>query len=208
MTARAAVPLARVEVARRPCGRSSRRGSIVPRVQKGGSGPGASALQARWRADGAGGTCGPLGAIGPRGFIRCGLLNGAASAQGVALELDPMRVVHEAIEDGVGQGRLADHVVPAADRDLAGDQGRGAAAAVLDDLEEIAALLGGHGLRPPVVEDQQVDTGPVEEPWFGRHRVDARGQVFVRPPGQRPVPSCPSCSPPCSLSIRTRRCLT
>ena len=28
------------------------------------------------------------------------------------------------------------------------------------------------------------------------------------PPGQRPVPSCPSCSPPRSPSIRTRRCLT
>ena len=27
------------------------------------------------------------------------------------------------------------------------------------------------------------------------------------PPGQRPVPSCPSCSPPCSPSLNTRRCL-
>jgi hypothetical protein len=67
-----------------------------------------------------------------------------------------MRVVHQAIEDGVGKGRLADDVVPAADRQLAGEEGRGTAVAILDDLEQVPALLGDHGFRPPVVEDQQL----------------------------------------------------
>src|SRR5712691_44413 len=44
-------------------------------------------------------------------------------AQAVALELQAMGVVDDPVEDGVGEGRLADQVVPAVDRDLAGDQG-------------------------------------------------------------------------------------
>ena len=47
----------------------------------------------------------------------------------------------EAIEDGVGEGRLADDLVPASDRELAGDQRRAAAVAVLDDLHQIAPLV-------------------------------------------------------------------
>lgn len=37
-------------------------------------------------------------------------------AQRVALELEAMGVVHDAIEDGVGDGRSADHFVPLSDR--------------------------------------------------------------------------------------------
>jgi hypothetical protein len=50
--------------------------------------------------------------------------------------------VDDAIEDRVGDGRIADQVVPAVDRDLAGDDGGAAAVALLDDLEEVATLLG------------------------------------------------------------------
>ena len=53
-----------------------------------------------------------------------------------------MGVVHEAVEDGVGQGRLADQLVPAVHRHLAGDQGRPAAIALLHDLQQVAALPG------------------------------------------------------------------
>jgi len=41
-------------------------------------------------------------------------------AQTVALELQAMGVVDDRVEDGVGEGRLADQVVPAVDRDLRG----------------------------------------------------------------------------------------
>jgi hypothetical protein len=37
------------------------------------------------------------------------------------------------IEDGVGEGGLADHVVPFVDGELAGDQRRAAAITLLDD---------------------------------------------------------------------------
>jgi hypothetical protein len=85
-------------------------------------------------------------------------------AQAVAAELQAMRVVDDAVEDGVGEGRFADQVVPAVDRDLAGDQRGTAAVAVFDDLQQVVALLGAERLEAPIpgsspgTEDQQLDT--------------------------------------------------
>ena len=42
-----------------------------------------------------------------------------------------------AIEDGIGQGRIADGFVPVLDGQLAGDDGRGAAVAVFEDFQEV-----------------------------------------------------------------------
>ncbi len=67
-----------------------------------------------------------------------------------------MGVVDDAVEDGIGQGRVADQVVPAIDGNLAGDQRRAAAVAVLDDLQEVVALLRTERFEPPVIEDQQL----------------------------------------------------
>src|SRR5271154_6227624 len=78
-------------------------------------------------------------------------------AQTVALELQAMGIVNDAIEDGVGECWLADQIVPTVDRDLAGDQGGAAAVAVLDDLEHVVALLGPERFEPPIIEDQQLD---------------------------------------------------
>ena len=76
-----------------------------------------------------------------------------------------MCVVDEAIEDGVGEGRVADDLVPMFDRKLAGHHGRSAAVPILDDLQEVAALLGGHGSESPIVEDQKLDARQAfEEP--------------------------------------------
>ena len=61
-----------------------------------------------------------------------------------------MGVVDDAVEDGIGQGWIADQVVPAIDRNLAGDQRRAAAVAVLDNLEEIPALLRTERFEAPV----------------------------------------------------------
>ena len=43
--------------------------------------------------------------------------------------------------------------------ELAGDQRRAAAVAVLDDLHQVAPLAGGEPVRAPVVEDQQIGAG-------------------------------------------------
>ena len=53
-----------------------------------------------------------------------------------------MGVVDDPVEDGIGEGWLADQVAPAVDRDLTGDQGGAAAVMVLDDLKYVVALLG------------------------------------------------------------------
>jgi hypothetical protein len=61
-------------------------------------------------------------------------------------ELETIRVVDEAIEDRICEGGLADKVVPGFDRELAGDQCRGAAMPILDDLHEIASLTAGEAV--------------------------------------------------------------
>src|SRR5215472_7424780 len=78
-------------------------------------------------------------------------------AQAVAAELQAMSVMDDAVENGVGEGRFADQIVPAVDRDLAGDQRGAAAVAVLDDLQQVVTLLGTEWLKTPVVEDQELD---------------------------------------------------
>src|SRR3954471_16502089 len=80
-----------------------------------------------------------------------------ALAQALAAQLDAVRVVDQAVEDGVGQGGIADHVVPAIHRQLAGDQGGAAPVALLDDVEQIAPLLGPERFEAPVVEHEQLD---------------------------------------------------
>jgi len=50
--------------------------------------------------------------------------------------------VDDAIEDGVGNSWIADDLVPALDRQLAGDEDRMGIVAILDDLKQVAALFG------------------------------------------------------------------
>ena len=61
----------------------------------------------------------------------------------------------DAIEDGIGYGRLADDVVPSIDWDLAGDEDCATAVALLDDLEQVTSLLGLEGFQPSIVEVEQ-----------------------------------------------------
>jgi transposase len=51
------------------------------------------------------------------------LVPGGYLSEAFALEREPMGVVHETIEDGIGQRRVADHLVPVFDGKLAGHQG-------------------------------------------------------------------------------------
>src|SRR5260370_23744092 len=101
--------------------------------------------------------------VGSSGLGRGGEL----SAQRIALEFEAMGVVDDAVEDGVGDGRLAGGLVPSVDRDLAGGEGCAAAVALLDDLQEIAALVGPERFEPPVVEDEQPHLAePLHQPWI------------------------------------------
>ena len=82
-----------------------------------------------------------------------------ALAQALAGKLDAIGVVDDAVEDGVGEGGNADQVVPSINGDLTGDDERSLVMTVFDDFEQIPGLGGGKGLRPPIVEDEQLDAG-------------------------------------------------
>lgn len=71
------------------------------------------------------------------------------SAQGVAVELEAICAVNQSIEKGIGKGRFVDDVVAGGDGQLAGDQDRALAVAVLDDFHQVAALTGGQAVRDP-----------------------------------------------------------
>jgi hypothetical protein len=84
-------------------------------------------------------------------------------AQGLAVEGEAVRGVHEAVEDGIGDCRIDDHLVPVIDGELTGHDRRAAAVAIVDNFEQVAALLRGQRRQPPVVEDQKLDTGEALE---------------------------------------------
>ena len=85
---------------------------------------------------------------------RTGERDRASATQAVAGEIDAVGVVEEAIEDGVGIGRIADHGMPFVDRDLAGEDGRAAAVAFLEDLVEVVASAGVKRFETPIVESR------------------------------------------------------
>jgi hypothetical protein len=70
-----------------------------------------------------------------------------------------MGVVNEAVEDGVGICRVADEGVPFVDRDLAGEDGRAAPVAFLEDLVEITTAAAVEGFEAPIVENEELDAG-------------------------------------------------
>src|SRR5262252_3327062 len=93
-------------------------------------------------------------------------------AQTVTSELQSVSIVDDAVEDGVGQGRLANQVVPAVDWDLAGDQRGAAAVTVFNDFQHVVTLLGPERLETPIIEDQQLDAAARQHE-IAKHARDA-----------------------------------
>jgi hypothetical protein len=73
-------------------------------------------------------------------------------------EVDPLRVVNDAIENGVSVGGIADQLVPFVDRDLACDDRRSPTVAFFEDFEEVVAGGGIERLKTPIIEDEQLHT--------------------------------------------------
>ena len=82
--------------------------------------------------------------------VKSGTIGGRL-AHALALECHPMRVVHEPVEDRVGDGRIGDCLVPVIDRQLAGHNRRAAIVPILDNLKDVATLLGGQRGEAPIV---------------------------------------------------------
>ena len=71
--------------------------------------------------------------------------------------------MNQAVADRVGDARFPDGGMPGRGRQLAGDQRRGAFAAVFEDLEEIAPLAIRERREQPVVDGQQIELGELRE---------------------------------------------
>jgi hypothetical protein len=92
----------------------------------------------------------------------------------MACEVDAVGVVDDAIEDRIGIGRIANQIVPFVDWDLAGDDGRSAAVAFFEDLEEIVPCSGVERFEAPIVEDEQLHAA--ERPQDARIASVAAGE--------------------------------
>ncbi len=80
----------------------------------------------------------------------------AARGERAAGEGDPVRVVHEPVEDGIAKRGVPDAGVPVFDGQLTGDQGGAASDPILDQLEQIPPFAVAEWGQAPVVEDEQI----------------------------------------------------
>jgi hypothetical protein len=67
--------------------------------------------------------------------------------------------VNETVEDGIGDGGLADVGVPSVDGELSGNESGPASVAVFEDFKEVAALLVRERGDAPVVNDEDIGLG-------------------------------------------------
>ena len=60
------------------------------------------------------------------------------------------------VEDGVGEGRLVDDIVPGVDGQLAGNQGRADTVSIRDNFHQVTPLAGIEPVRAPIVQNEQI----------------------------------------------------
>jgi hypothetical protein len=72
-----------------------------------------------------------------------------------------MRIVNEAIHDGVGVSGIVDDLMPTVHGKLGRDDGRASPISLLEDFEEVMPGAGVEWLQPPIVEDEQVGAAEV-----------------------------------------------
>ena len=74
-------------------------------------------------------------------------------------KFEPVGVMNETIEDGIGQGWVADGLVPVLDWQLACDDRGGAAMAVFEDFQQVTTFRGCEDGEAPIVDDQHIHAG-------------------------------------------------
>ena len=74
-----------------------------------------------------------------------------------SFQLEPTGVVHDSVEQRVGDRRIRQVVVLGLDGQLTGDDCRAGAMSVVEDLEQVATLLLPERGEPPIVEHQDID---------------------------------------------------
>ena len=67
-----------------------------------------------------------------------------------------MRIVDEAVQDGVGVSGVANDLMPGRQGELGGDDGRPSAVSLLENFEQIVTGAGVEGFEAEVVENEQI----------------------------------------------------
>ena len=73
------------------------------------------------------------------------------------LQLDAVGVVHQAVENAVGECRVPDLGMPLGDRQLAGQNGRASLITVVADFQEVPPFDVAQRSHGPVVDDEGID---------------------------------------------------
>ena len=73
-------------------------------------------------------------------------------SHGFSFEYDVMGIVHESVEDGIGEGWIFHRLVPVFDGHLAGDDGGVVLMSVVKDFDQILLLVAVNGGECPVVK--------------------------------------------------------
>ena len=127
------------------------------------------APQVRFCEKGGGATRHPYSAVAPAGgllfllfgfrrpgcfpfFLRRFWHFGHTFAHGFPFQIDLVGVMNQAIQNRVRQRGIANDLMPVFHRQLAGDQGRTFAAAVLDQFQEIPPSFLAEGIQSPIVQ--------------------------------------------------------
>src|SRR2546425_4767836 len=97
-----------------------------------------------------------------------------------------MRPMHDTIEDRVGQGRIAEVLMPAITWELTRDDRGPSAIAVVEDLQQVLPLGVFEPDESPIIEDEHID--PREARQHGRVRaVPMREREFRKEARDPPV---------------------
>ena len=80
-------------------------------------------------------------------------------SHGFPFELEPIGIVDDTVQDGVGEGRGGEPIMPVGHRDLGGQGGGSAFVAVVNDLQQVLGLGFGERVAQPVVDDEELGLG-------------------------------------------------
>ena len=93
------------------------------------------------------------------------------------MHLEAVGVVHQPVENAVGQSRVPDLLVPLGHGELAGEDRRACLIAVLTDFQEVPPLAFRQRRMGPVIDDQHVNAGQPSQPGFQAAIGAGQGQV-------------------------------
>ena len=95
---------------------------------------------------------------------------GVEPTSGFSLEIEPIGIVDQAVQDGVPDGWIREADVPLSNRHLSGNHCGCSSIAIIQDFEQVLRLGASQRITQPIVEEQELDSSKgVEE--FGVRTV-------------------------------------